>query len=62
MAGALLYAEKRVQGISKTSIRYSGRWSYVDKAEWERILEGFKVESRGDPMMSDRWAIVSTNK
>ena len=35
------------------------RWSYVDKAEWEKILEGFKVESRGNPMMSDRWAVVS---
>jgi len=33
--------------------------SYVDKAEWEKILEGFRVERRGDPMMGDRWAVVS---
>jgi len=37
-------------------------WSYVDKAEWERILEGFKVERRGDPMMADRWVVVSTKQ
>ncbi len=38
------------------------RWSYVDQTEWEKILEGFRVESSGDPMMSDRWAVVSTKQ
>lgn len=36
-----------------------GLFSYMDKAEWEKILEGFRVERRGDPMMGDRWAVVS---
>lgn len=33
---------------------------YVDSAEWERILEGFRVERRnGGFPLSDRWAVVS---
>jgi len=38
-----------------------GPWSYVDKAAWERILEGFKVERRSDgfPALAHRWAVVS---
>jgi len=38
-----------------------GFYSYMSKTEWERILEGFKVERRGDGFswISDRWAIVS---
>ena len=36
------------------------RLSYVGKAEWETILRGFKVERRGDHMLGDRWAVVST--
>jgi ubiquinone/menaquinone biosynthesis C-methylase UbiE len=37
-----------------------GSMSYVDKAEWEMILEGFKVERRNDgSFLEDRWAIVS---
>lgn len=39
-----------------------GRFSYVDKAEWEEILEGFRVERSGDSMFSDRWALVSTKQ
>ncbi|MGD0496336.1 MAG: class I SAM-dependent methyltransferase [Candidatus Bathyarchaeia archaeon] len=39
-----------------------GFYSYMNKAEWERILEGFKVERRGDGFswIAERWAIVST--
>jgi ubiquinone/menaquinone biosynthesis C-methylase UbiE len=34
--------------------------SNIDKAEWERILEGFKVERRNYRSFSgDRWALVS---
>ncbi|UCG93304.1 MAG: class I SAM-dependent methyltransferase [candidate division WOR-3 bacterium] len=37
-----------------------GRMSYVDKAEWEGILEGFKVELRNyESFFEDRWALVS---
>ena len=41
-----------------------GFYSYVNKAEWERILEGFKVERRGDGFswIADRWAVVSTKQ
>ena len=34
--------------------------SYVDKAEWEKILEGFKVERRNsESFFDDRWAFVT---
>ncbi len=37
-----------------------GSMSYVDKAEWEEILEGFKVERRNyESFLEDRWALVS---
>ncbi len=36
-----------------------GRFSYVGESEWEKILEGFRIERRGDPKMGDRWAVVS---
>ena len=37
-----------------------GSMSYVDKPEWEEILEGFKVERRNDgSFLGDRWALVS---
>jgi len=38
-----------------------GPWSHVDGAEWEKILEGFRVERRGGrlPLIAHRWAVVS---
>ena len=37
-----------------------GIMSYVDKAEWEDILEGFTVERRNhESFAEDRWALVS---
>jgi ubiquinone/menaquinone biosynthesis C-methylase UbiE len=38
-----------------------GFYSHMNKAGWERILEGFKVDRRGDGFswIADRWAIVS---
>ena len=38
-----------------------GPWSYMERAEWERILDGFRVEQRGDgiPVIAERWAVVS---
>jgi ubiquinone/menaquinone biosynthesis C-methylase UbiE len=39
-----------------------GFYSYVSKAEWEKILEGFKVKQRGNPSFADRWAVVSTKQ
>lgn len=46
------------RGLAYISVA-KGRWSYVSKAEWERILEGFRVERSGDPRIEDRWAVVS---
>jgi len=48
-------------GLAYLSVA-GGRWSYVDRAEWGKILEAFKVEHRGDPVTSDRWAVVSTKQ
>ena len=42
-----------------------GFYSYVDKAKWEKILEGFRVEQRGGDgfiPFSDRWALVGTKQ
>jgi ubiquinone/menaquinone biosynthesis C-methylase UbiE len=38
-----------------------GPWSYVGQEEWEKILEGFRVERRGYgfSVIEDRWAVVS---
>lgn len=40
-----------------------GSMSYVDKAEWEGILEEFKVERRNyESLVEDRWALVSMGR
>ncbi len=49
------------KGLAYLSVT-GGFFSYVDQAEWEKILEGFRVEWRGNPMMADRWALVSTKQ
>lgn len=36
-----------------------GWGSYMNKENWEKILEGFRVERSGDPIIGDRWATVS---
>jgi ubiquinone/menaquinone biosynthesis C-methylase UbiE len=38
-----------------------GPWGYMGQAEWEKILEEFRVERRGDGFswIADRWAVVS---
>jgi ubiquinone/menaquinone biosynthesis C-methylase UbiE len=37
-----------------------GSWSYVGLAEWERILEGFRVKQKSDNTHGGgRWAVVS---
>jgi SAM-dependent methyltransferase len=36
-----------------------GWGSYMSGEKWNKILEGFRVERSGDPMMGDRWALVS---
>ena len=39
----------------------TGFYSYMSQEEWERILEGFRVERSGDGFywLADRWAVVS---
>ncbi len=40
-----------------------GSISYVDRPEWETILEGFEVERRNyDSFLRDRWALVSNKQ
>jgi ubiquinone/menaquinone biosynthesis C-methylase UbiE len=36
-----------------------GWGSYMTEEKWNKILEGFIVEQSGDPMIGDRWALVS---
>jgi ubiquinone/menaquinone biosynthesis C-methylase UbiE len=38
-----------------------GPWSYVSRADWEEILDGFRVERKGAQgfVIADRWAVVS---
>jgi ubiquinone/menaquinone biosynthesis C-methylase UbiE len=36
-----------------------GWGSYMTEEKWNKILEGFRVEQSGDPMIGDRWALVS---
>jgi hypothetical protein len=48
------------RGLAYLSVA-RGFYSYVGQAEWEKILEGFRVERRGDgfPVIANRWAVVS---
>jgi len=36
-----------------------GWGSYMNEETWNKILEGFRVELSGDPLVGDRWALVS---
>jgi ubiquinone/menaquinone biosynthesis C-methylase UbiE len=52
------------EGLAYLSVA-RGFYSYVGQAEWEKILEGFRVEGRGGDgslAVSDRWALVSKNQ
>ncbi|TRO53090.1 class I SAM-dependent methyltransferase [Candidatus Bathyarchaeota archaeon] len=35
-----------------------GWGSYMSEEKWNEILEGFRVERSGDPLIGDRWALV----
>jgi ubiquinone/menaquinone biosynthesis C-methylase UbiE len=50
-------------GLAYLSVA-KGPWSYVDRPEWEKILERFKVEQRHDGSIGfgERWATVSTRQ
>ena len=50
----------RPEGRAYLSVA-KGPWSYVSRADWEKILEGFRVERRGSKgfVIADRWAVVS---
>ena len=41
-----------------------GPWSHVNGAGWEKIIEGFRVERRGNrlPLIAHRWAVVSVKE
>lgn len=36
-----------------------GWGSYLNEVKWNKILEEFRVERSGDPVIGDRWALVS---
>jgi ubiquinone/menaquinone biosynthesis C-methylase UbiE len=36
-----------------------GWGSYMNEEKWNEIIEGFRVERSGNPMIGDRWATVS---
>lgn len=51
-------------GLAYLSVA-KGFLGYVGQAEWEKILEGFRVERRGGDgfiALSDRWALVSSKQ
>jgi hypothetical protein len=31
----------------------------MNEEKWNKILEGFRIELSADPMIGDRWALVS---
>ena len=51
------------EGLAYLSVA-TGPWSYVGHAEWEKILERFRVDRRGGGslVITDRWAVVSTKQ
>ena len=50
--------KKTIRTVERKAAK--GSMSYMDKAEWEEILEGFKVEQRNsESFFKDRWALVS---
>jgi ubiquinone/menaquinone biosynthesis C-methylase UbiE len=64
--GAALAEMKRVlkpDGLAFVSVA-TGPWSYVDHAEWDRILEGFEVRwrKRGRFGLEQRAAVVSAKR
>lgn len=47
-------------GKAYISLGFGPPLGFVDKAEWEKILEGFKVEQGGS--YKEKWAVVSLKK
>jgi len=47
----------KAEGKAYLSLGSPPPLGFVDKAEWENILEGFRVERRGGSLQ--KWAVVS---
>lgn len=47
----------KIKGQAYLSLGAGPPFGYVDKAEWEKILEGFNVEQGGS--YREKWALVS---
>jgi len=47
----------KVKGLAYLSLGAGPPFGYVDQAEWENILEGFKIEQGGS--YKEKWAVVS---
>jgi ubiquinone/menaquinone biosynthesis C-methylase UbiE len=48
----------KARGLAYLSLGMPPPFGFVGRAEWERILSGFRVERRGDGLRV-RWAVVS---
>lgn len=47
----------KIEGQAYLSLGAGPPFGYVDKAEWEKILEGFNVKRGGS--YKEKWALVS---
>ena len=47
----------KTTGQAYLSLGAGPPWGFVDQAEWEKILEEFKVEQGGS--YKEKWAVVS---
>ena len=50
----------KVKGQSYLSLGAGPPFGYVDQAEWENILEGFKIEQGGS--YKEKWAVASVKQ
>lgn len=55
-----LRARLKPRGRAYISLGYPPPLGFVDRVEWEKILEGFRVERRGG--FFQKWALVSAGQ
>ena len=50
----------KTKGQAYLSLGAGPPWGFVDQAEWEKILEEFRVEQGGS--YKEKWAMVSSKQ
>ncbi len=50
----------KTKGQAYLSLGAGPPWGFVDQAEWEKILEEFRVEQGGS--YKEKWALVSAKQ